>query len=249
MVIDDPAKLAAAANGPTGTAPDLDASADGGVADAVAQLSTGATSPDAVYRTMITGLGVAARSAAGASAAADAVLVQVDGARQAVSGVSLDEEMTNMMIFKQSYAAAARLVTAVDEMLDILINKPDWSVGDLMRITQRALADSNIRNMGAQRHCPRPAQRADLVGQGADPALGLTERHVDGHAHPYGPRGQRPVHRQHLPGRHHARVRRQRAGHDGRDAAPRPGPHDARQPTPARRTRSRCRRCPPRSRV
>lgn len=42
--------------------------------------------------------------------------------RMSVSGVSLDEEMTNMITFQKSYNAAARLITAIDQMLDTLIN-------------------------------------------------------------------------------------------------------------------------------
>jgi flagellar hook-associated protein 1 FlgK len=119
VVITDPAKLAAAVNPPAGT----DASADGALADKVAQLSKDAAGPDTTYRQMITALGIASRGAAGAATTASTVLGQVDQARLSVSGVSLDEEMTNLLVFKQSYAAAARVVTALDEMLDVLINK------------------------------------------------------------------------------------------------------------------------------
>lgn len=42
--------------------------------------------------------------------------------REQVSGVSLDEEMTEMIRFQHAYNAAARNMTAVDEMLDRIIN-------------------------------------------------------------------------------------------------------------------------------
>lgn len=42
--------------------------------------------------------------------------------RDAVSNVSLDEEMTNMIMFQHAYNAAARNITLVDEMLDRIIN-------------------------------------------------------------------------------------------------------------------------------
>ncbi|MCH5185067.1 MAG: flagellar hook-associated protein FlgK [Oscillospiraceae bacterium] len=42
--------------------------------------------------------------------------------RQSVSGVSIDEEVTNIITFSKSYQAASRMITAVDEMLDKLIN-------------------------------------------------------------------------------------------------------------------------------
>lgn len=47
----------------------------------------------------------------------------VDTQRMSLSGVSLDEEMTNLIKFQHSYSAAARAVTSIDEMLDVLINK------------------------------------------------------------------------------------------------------------------------------
>ncbi|MDD2457527.1 MAG: flagellar hook-associated protein FlgK [Eubacteriales bacterium] len=52
------------------------------------------------------------------------ILVEsIDQQRESVAGVSMDEEMTNLVRFEKSYAAAARLVTAIDEMLDVLINR------------------------------------------------------------------------------------------------------------------------------
>ena len=42
--------------------------------------------------------------------------------RDSISGVSLDEEMTELMKFQKAYPASARLITTVDEMLDTVIN-------------------------------------------------------------------------------------------------------------------------------
>ena len=39
------------------------------------------------------------------------------------SGVNLDEELANMIKFQHGYAAASRFITAVDEMLDVIINR------------------------------------------------------------------------------------------------------------------------------
>ncbi|QYR22108.1 flagellar hook-associated protein FlgK [Paenibacillus sp. sptzw28] len=50
------------------------------------------------------------------------MVAQVDGQRQSVSGVSLDEEMSDLVKFQHAYSAAARFMTTVDEMLDKLIN-------------------------------------------------------------------------------------------------------------------------------
>ena len=51
------------------------------------------------------------------------ISTQVDAARESVSGVNLDEEMTTMMSFQHAYSAAARLVTAIDQALDTLISR------------------------------------------------------------------------------------------------------------------------------
>jgi flagellar hook-associated protein 1 FlgK len=48
---------------------------------------------------------------------------QVDAARDAVSGVNIDEEMVNMIQFEHAYNASARVMTAIDEMLDTLITR------------------------------------------------------------------------------------------------------------------------------
>lgn len=45
-----------------------------------------------------------------------------DNKRQSVSGVDLNEEATNMMMYQKSYSAACQLMTTLDSMLDKLIN-------------------------------------------------------------------------------------------------------------------------------
>lgn len=51
-----------------------------------------------------------------------AVLNQTSNSRDGVSGVQLDEEGMNLLHYNQSYNAAARLMTTLDEALDKLIN-------------------------------------------------------------------------------------------------------------------------------
>lgn len=51
------------------------------------------------------------------------LLEQLLNQRESVSGVSLDEEMTNMIKYQHAYSAAARVITAMDEMLDIIVNR------------------------------------------------------------------------------------------------------------------------------
>lgn len=50
------------------------------------------------------------------------VLNGIQNSRDEVSGVSLDEEASNMMQYMSAYNAASRVMTALDQALDVLIN-------------------------------------------------------------------------------------------------------------------------------
>ena len=54
---------------------------------------------------------------------AQTLVDSVESQRQSTSGVSMDEEMTNMIKFQRAYQAAARAMSTMDEMLDITINR------------------------------------------------------------------------------------------------------------------------------
>jgi flagellar hook-associated protein 1 FlgK len=119
--ITDPAMLAAAATSPASLGGKV--SADGGNADRFFRLSLDPTGVDATYRSMVVSLGVESSVAARDLTVQTAISTQVDAARESVSGVNLDEEMTNMLSFQHAYSAAARMVTAIDEALDTLISR------------------------------------------------------------------------------------------------------------------------------
>jgi len=50
------------------------------------------------------------------------LLIAAENQRVSVSGVSLDEEMINMVKYQHAYSGASRVITAMDEALDKLIN-------------------------------------------------------------------------------------------------------------------------------
>jgi len=50
-------------------------------------------------------------------------LLSVTNQRTSVSGVSLDEEMTNLIRYQHAYSGSSRVITAMDEALDVLINR------------------------------------------------------------------------------------------------------------------------------
>ena len=49
------------------------------------------------------------------------LLDSIETQRMSISGVSIDEEATNLIVYQQSYNACSRVINALDEMLDILI--------------------------------------------------------------------------------------------------------------------------------
>lgn len=67
-------------------------------------------------------LGVDKKAAETTLANQIAVLNKTANSRDSISGVQLDEEGMNLLHYNQSYAAAARLMTTLDEALDKLIN-------------------------------------------------------------------------------------------------------------------------------
>ena len=97
-------------------------------ADVIADLESapltglnGATLKD-TYETMVNGI---ATSSAGAKTNLQATQVVVDtlsAQREALSGVSLDEEAVNLMKQQRAFQGAARLITAVNEMMDTVLN-------------------------------------------------------------------------------------------------------------------------------
>jgi len=74
------------------------------------------------FRSVVGQLGVQGQEAARQAENQRIIVDQIDSRRMSVSGVSLDEEMANMIKFQHAYNAAARVMTAVDEMLDRIIN-------------------------------------------------------------------------------------------------------------------------------
>jgi flagellar hook-associated protein 1 FlgK len=117
VAITDP-KAVAAASTPSTSGGNL----DGANADKIATMSDLPTSADNVYKQMIADLGTNAH-AANQRATIQANLTQAaDAAVANVSGVSLDEEMTNMLTYQRGFEAAARVMSTVDSTLDTLIN-------------------------------------------------------------------------------------------------------------------------------
>jgi flagellar hook-associated protein 1 FlgK len=76
---------------------------------------------DDFYGALLGQIGADAQQAEQGVTQQDAVLEQLTNRRDAISGVSIDEEMTNLIKFQQAYTAAAKLITQVDDMMRTVI--------------------------------------------------------------------------------------------------------------------------------
>lgn len=89
------------------------------LATAIANLSGGAA--DQSYSAFVDQVGSGVQSAETTQSTAQSVLTAVGNQRTSVSGVSLDEEMTNLINYQQAYEASARVMNAIDSTLNTLI--------------------------------------------------------------------------------------------------------------------------------
>lgn len=96
---------------------------DGSVADAVAQLGTASDGPDAEWQTFVARVGSLAQATTARSTVATQAATSATTAQTSVSGVDLDEETSNLVMYQHAYQGAARVMTTIDDMLDTLINK------------------------------------------------------------------------------------------------------------------------------
>ena len=111
-----PGTIAASTNGDTG---------DGSNALAIsnlqqASLVNGATI-DTSYQQLVTKIGSDSQQAQTNLDNANSIVASLSNQRQSVSGVSLDEEMTNLVSYQRGYEACAKVMAAMDSMLNTLI--------------------------------------------------------------------------------------------------------------------------------
>ncbi|QGQ20318.1 flagellar hook-associated protein FlgK [Cellulomonas sp. JZ18] len=96
---------------------------DGSVAAAIAKIGAGADGPDAQWRRTVTDIGVRTASATSRAQVAAVALSTAEQQQLANASVDVDEETVNMLAYQRAYEGAARVLTAIDEMLDTLINR------------------------------------------------------------------------------------------------------------------------------
>lgn len=106
---------------------------DGSNALEIAQLRQTATmSPDPMgnptqsvndfYSAFVGALGIERNQTKAALDNKNFIIAQLDGEQQSLAGVSLDEEMVNMIKFQNSYQASARYISNINQMMEVLMN-------------------------------------------------------------------------------------------------------------------------------
>jgi flagellar hook-associated protein 1 len=117
VAITDPALIAASSDGTSG---------NNGNAETMYALRNQTVvdgqSPTDYYSGIVFNVGNAVANSTAAQTASSLVLQQLNDQRASISGVSLDEEAANMMRYQQAYAASAQIVTAINTMMQDVIN-------------------------------------------------------------------------------------------------------------------------------
>ena len=85
-------------------------------------MSGGTSTYDDFYNSLVSDVGIAVRSAQVNYDHQTAMVSSLDNYRESIAGVSLDEEMVNLVKFQHAYDAAAKLISAVDEMMNTVMN-------------------------------------------------------------------------------------------------------------------------------
>ena len=117
VAITDPSLIAGSSDGSPGSSGNLTQL----LALRDQQLPSGA-SPVDMYSNLVLQVGNLGANAQSDVTASNASLQQLTDQRSSVSGVSLDEETTNMIRYQRAYEAGARVVTTVDSMFTTLMN-------------------------------------------------------------------------------------------------------------------------------
>jgi flagellar hook-associated protein 1 FlgK len=115
LALNEPAINVATLRGGTG------GPGDNALALSMARLRGG--DADARYAQLVTRIGNAVAQAERQQATAQVLTDNLKDRRDSVSGVSVDEEMTNLIRFQRAFQASARAMSTTDEMIDTLINR------------------------------------------------------------------------------------------------------------------------------
>ncbi len=79
--------------------------------------------PEDFVKSLVATLGIDSQQAKTFSDSQNTIVQQIDNRRMSVSGVELNEELTNMVRYQQAYKSAAKMLNTMSEVYDTLINR------------------------------------------------------------------------------------------------------------------------------
>ena len=117
LQITDPSLLAASSDQSPGSNGNL------AILSAVAtQPVAGGQTPTNFYARVVFQVGSDVSNSSAELDASGVILQQLQNQRAAISGVSLDEEATNLLRYQRAYQASARVITTINELTSVVIN-------------------------------------------------------------------------------------------------------------------------------
>jgi flagellar hook-associated protein 1 len=119
VISGNPSLLAAAKNGEHGD--NQTALAIAGLESATVDGLGGASMKEA-YQAMVNGVATSSQAAGNNADAASTIRQTLEAQREALSGVSLDEEAVNLIKQQRAFQGAAKLISTVNEMMQTLLN-------------------------------------------------------------------------------------------------------------------------------
>jgi flagellar hook-associated protein 1 FlgK len=96
---------------------------DTSIADRISQLGKAEGGPSTTWSAFVSGFAVSVAGDRQRADIADRGAIAAVTAQQSSASVDGDEETINLLTYQTAYQAAARVLTAVDEALDLLINR------------------------------------------------------------------------------------------------------------------------------
>jgi flagellar hook-associated protein 1 len=94
----------------------------GSLSDRLINWGTSTTTANGYYGALVAQIGQDVSNAINRKDHRDIIMNQLDEQWQSTSGVSIDEEMINLIKYQMGYNAAGRLVTVTNELMDTIIN-------------------------------------------------------------------------------------------------------------------------------
>jgi len=121
MAITNPSQIAASSD-LTGQSPDNNGNLDALIALQNQNLQPLGQTPAGAYSALVTQVGSDTSSASNEVNASSSGLQQLNDQQSAESGVDINEEAANMLLYQQGYDAAARVITTIDQLNSIALN-------------------------------------------------------------------------------------------------------------------------------